>query len=95
MGFKQFVVDNVSDGFDLHNIEDGAFIRTFKTGDHIRPVPKNVLFAENSQLIIGGSDHGYVYIFDRKSGRKLAALRHSDKGLVQTVAVRFSECLLM
>jgi hypothetical protein len=38
-------------------------------------------------LIIGGSDHGSVYVFERKSGKLLESLRHSSTGLVQTIAV--------
>jgi hypothetical protein len=88
MGRNQFVIDNVSNGFDLHQTEDSAFVRTFRTGVAIKRVPKQVMFAENSRAIVGGSDHGAVYVFDRKSGKKLAVLRHSERGLVQTITVR-------
>jgi len=87
VGRNQFVVDNAYDGFDLHQIEDGAYVRTFKTGLVTSRKPKQVLFGENSQVVVGGSDHGAVYVFDRKSGNKLDVLRHSEKGLVQIVTV--------
>jgi hypothetical protein len=95
MGRNQFVIDNVSDGFDLHQTEDGAFVRTFRTGIAIKRVPKQVMFAENSRAIVGGSDHGAVYVFDRKSGKKLAVLRHSERGLVQTITVRSTSSIVM
>src|SRR5277367_4149124 len=95
MGRNQFVIDNVSDGFDLHQTEDGAFVRTFRTGIAIKRVPKQVMFAENSRAIVGGSDHGAVYVFDRKSGKKLAVLRHSERGLVQTITVRSMSSIVM
>jgi hypothetical protein len=88
MGQTQFVIDNVSDGFDLHQMADGAFVRTYTTGTATRRVPKQVVFAESLRAVVGGSDHGAVYVFDRKSGGKVAVLQHSDKGLVQTVTVR-------
>ena len=88
VGRNQFVVDNAHDGFDLHQIEDGAYVRTFKTGPATTRKPKQVFFAENSQVVVGGSDHGAVYVFDRKSGSKLDVLRHSEKGLVQIITVR-------
>ena len=33
------------------------------------------------------SDHGAVYVFDRKTGKPLEVLHHADKGLVQTITV--------
>jgi hypothetical protein len=36
---------------------------------------------------VGGSDHGLVYVFDRKTGNVLDVLRHADQGLVQTITV--------
>jgi hypothetical protein len=38
-------------------------------------------------VIVGGSDHGIVYLFDRDSGAAIDTLRQTDRGLVQTVAV--------
>ena len=37
--------------------------------------------------MVGGSDHGAVYVFDRKRGVQLQVLRHADNGMVQTVTV--------
>ena len=65
------VIDNVSNGFDIYRLDSGHFIRTLVTREPIRTYPKGVAFANNCQAIIGGSDHGYVYIFERKSGRIL------------------------
>ncbi|KAG6375203.1 hypothetical protein JVT61DRAFT_3415 [Boletus reticuloceps] len=52
------------------------------------PVPKQVAFGEDARLIIGGSDNGCVYLFNRKSCELLEMLYHSNTGLVQAVAVR-------
>lgn len=83
----QFVVDNATNGFDLYQLESNAFIRNFPTGIPLRSVPKQVRFGENSKVIVGGSDHGRVYVFERKSGRLLDTLHHLKSGLVQTIAV--------
>lgn len=88
------MVDNVTDGFDLHQTDDGAFVRTFSTGVATRRVPKQVAFTEDSQVVVGGSDHGSVYVFDRKSGTRLDVLQHSSSGLVQTIAVREFDAIL-
>ena len=91
MAHNQFVVDNVTDGFDLHQNDDSAFVRTFYTGTATRRVPKQVAFAEDSRVIVGGSDHGVVYVFDRRSGKLLDLLQHAKNGLVQTITVRSME----
>ncbi|KAF8580525.1 hypothetical protein K439DRAFT_1356777, partial [Ramaria rubella] len=87
--YNQFVVDNATDGFDIHQLDNGAHIHTLPTGIPKKRVPKQVTFGEDSQIIVGGSDHGIVYLFGRESGRLITTLNHSaDKGLVQTVVVR-------
>ncbi len=48
-------------------------------------VPRQVVFTEESRVVVGGSDHGVVYVFGCKSGGMLQILRHAPKGLVQTV----------
>jgi hypothetical protein len=90
---NQFVVDNNLDGFSLHQLEDGAYIRTFSTGRPKKGVPKQVAFGEDSKVVVGGSDHGAVYVFDRRTGATLDILHHADEGLVQTLTVPFpSNC---
>jgi hypothetical protein len=80
-------VDNVVDGFDVHDLHSGAFIRTLRTGKASWTLPKQVAFAEESRLVVAGSDNGAAYIFDSKSGQQLQVLRHNEDGLVQTVTV--------
>lgn len=53
-------------------------------------LPRQVAFAEDTKVIVGGSDHGRVYLFDRKSGEAMGHLLHDDSGLVQTLAVSSS-----
>ena len=50
-------------------------------------MPKQVVFCEDHKAVVGGSDHGHVYVFDRRSGQTLDKLPHDDKGMVQTIAV--------
>jgi hypothetical protein len=47
---------------------------------------KQVAFAEEGRVVVGGSEHGVVYIFNRLSGLTLATLDHGS-GMVQTIAV--------
>ena len=83
----QFVVDTGTGGFNLHETEDCAFVRNFATGTPIKRHPKQVKFGEKGQVVIGGSDHGIVYVFDRMTGNKLAELKAAEQGMVQTVTV--------
>ncbi|KAG1836203.1 hypothetical protein DFJ58DRAFT_847087 [Suillus subalutaceus] len=53
-------------------------------------VPKQVAFGAEGRLVVGGSDNGLVYIFERKSEKLLETLHHSNAGLVQTIAVVIS-----
>ncbi|KAG1743613.1 uncharacterized protein EDB91DRAFT_1050978, partial [Suillus paluster] len=83
-----FIVDNATDGFTLYRLEgDGELVRTFATGLPSVSVPKQVAFGEEGKVVVGGSDHGLVYIFDRKTGQILETLHHADTGLVQTISI--------
>lgn len=49
--------------------------------------PKQVSFGEEGTILVGGSDHGAGYVFDTATGCPLDLLRHSERGLVQTITV--------
>ncbi|PIL35886.1 hypothetical protein GSI_01546 [Ganoderma sinense ZZ0214-1] len=80
------VLDNISNGFDLWDLDAGTHLCTFPTGTPTRFLPRQVVFAERWKSIVAGSDHGAVYVFDRTTGAPLDVLHHAAKGLVQTVA---------
>lgn len=86
------VVDSGFSGFNLHKLDDGKCVRNFSTGAPIKNVPKQVVFAENAKVVVGGSDHGSVYVFETESGETLQVLRHSDRSFVQTVTVSTKVC---
>lgn len=86
------VVDSGFSGFNLHKLDDGKYVRNYSTGAPIKNVPKQVAFAENAKVIVGGSDHGSVYVFERESGNTLQVLRHSENTFVQTVTVSLTVC---
>jgi len=70
-----FIVDNATDGFTLYQLEgDEEPVRTFTTPAPSVSVPKKMVFGAEGQSIIGGSDHGSVYVFERKSGKLLKSL---------------------
>ncbi|KAG2120414.1 uncharacterized protein F5147DRAFT_562352, partial [Suillus discolor] len=83
-----FVVDNATDGFTLYRlVGDEEPVRTFITAPPSISVSKQVAFGAEGRLVVGGSDNGLVYIFERKTGKLLETLHHSNAGLVQTIAV--------
>jgi hypothetical protein len=72
----------------LYQLDSGRWKRNFPTGAPIHRSPKHVAFGEDFKTVVGGSDHGAVYVFDRKKGVQIQVLQHLDKGMVQTVTVR-------
>ncbi|KAG1740751.1 uncharacterized protein EDB91DRAFT_1052909, partial [Suillus paluster] len=83
-----FIIDNATDGFTLYRLKGKVEpIRTFMTALPSVSVPKQVAFGEEGKVVVGGSDNGLAYIFDRKTGQVLETLHHADAGLVQTIAV--------
>jgi hypothetical protein len=83
-----FIVDNATNGFTLYRLEgDEEPVWTFVIAAPSVSVPKQVAFRAEGRMIIGGSDHGSVYVFERKSGKLFETLCHSNTGLVQTIAV--------
>ena len=83
---RLMVIDN-GEGFSTHHLRTGTYIRSFPTGKPTKRYPKQVAFGEHDSIIVGGSDHGAVYVFDHDTGGPLDLLRHSDRGLVQTITV--------
>lgn len=83
---REYVIDN-GEGFSIHHLRSGGLIREFPYSKPTTRWPKQVAYGENDRIIVGGSDHGLVYVYDRQIGYPLDLLRHSDGGWVQTVAV--------
>ncbi|KAI6124732.1 hypothetical protein EDD16DRAFT_1517372 [Pisolithus croceorrhizus] len=81
------VIDNAMNGFTLYPLDREDPIRYFVTEPQSVPIPKQVAFGEESKIIVGGSDNGSVYLFERRTGQMLAKLAHSKTGLVQTITV--------
>ena len=81
------VVDNISAGFDVWNLASETHMKSLLIEEAERFLPRHVDFAEDANVVVGGSEHGIVYVFDRKSGALVDSLEHSQPGLVQMVAV--------
>lgn len=81
------IVDNVLNGFDAYKLDCGTFIQDYRCQNAMRTHPKGVALARKSTLVVGGSDHGKVYIFERKTGGLLKTLNHNQTGGAETIAV--------
>ena len=83
------VMNNIESGFDLWNVETCEHLYHFIVKSPSMRFPKQVAFGEKSNVVVRGSDHGLVYVFDRKTGQQRDILHHATRGLVQTIAVSF------
>lgn len=81
-------MDNVTDGFSLHDLGTGRTLHNFYTGCALNGMPKQVVFGEGGTLIIGGSENGTVHVFGKETGACLRVLRHSRRGPVRVITVR-------
>lgn len=82
-----FAVDNVTQGFSLYSLKDMKFQRECTVGEPKRRYPKQVEFGEDGCILVGGSDHGTIYVFDRKTARVVETLHHDDNSLSQALTV--------
>lgn len=87
MHHGQCIVDNVGQGFDVYKLESGELLKSLVTRDPIKTYPKSVTFADGGQIVVSGSDHNLVYIFERKTGKLVETLKHNSLNGVQIIAV--------
>ena len=84
----RIVVDNTTSGFEFHRLDKLGNYLLYRTGPSREPaLPRQVKFGEDGNVVVGGSDHSTVYVFDRKGGHTLELLRHRRNDMVQTVTV--------
>ena len=48
------------------------------------------MFGEGAKIVVGGSDQGAVYVFERKTGVLKQTLQYQKEGLVQMIVVRMN-----
>lgn len=82
----EYVIDN-GKGFSVHHLRSGGLIQEFPYSKLTTRWPKQVSYGVNDHIVVGGSDHSLVYMYDRHIGYSLDLLRHSNRGWVQTIAV--------
>lgn len=82
-----FCIDDPAQGAAVYCLQSGSRVRTYpvKVTKTIRA--RQVHFAEDCSLIVIGSDHGIVYVFNRRSGSIVDELKLGTDGWVQTITV--------
>jgi 6-phosphogluconolactonase (cycloisomerase 2 family) len=85
-----FCVDDPFQGIVLFRADSDARVRTFEI-KLTRPStrPRQFCFADDCSLVISSSDHGLMYVFDRRTGEVTDSLRVDANDWVQSVTVRF------
>jgi WD40 repeat protein len=80
-------MDEPSSGTNLYRLEDHTRVKTFPVAVTKQKRLRQVDFLEECKFIVSGSDHGIVYVFDRRSGEIVDELRVDPREWVQTIAV--------
>ncbi|KAJ7924675.1 WD40-repeat-containing domain protein [Mycena leptocephala] len=79
-------MDEPSSGTNLYHLEDHTHVKTFPVAVTKQTRLRQVDFLDECKFIVSGSDHGIVYVFDRRSGDIVDELRVDPREWVQTVA---------
>ncbi|KAI1782703.1 WD40-repeat-containing domain protein [Ganoderma leucocontextum] len=90
---KELIAIAHSGGFTLHDPKSReGTVAVYKAGKSRTDLPKPIIFGEARRVVIIGSDHGKVYVFNKKKGGlPVDTLVHSDDGteLVQSVTTYY------
>ncbi|KAJ7620531.1 hypothetical protein DFH06DRAFT_1317747 [Mycena polygramma] len=81
-----FALDDPLQGIALYRTDHEARVRSFpvkRTQPFARP--RDVCFADNCASVVSGSDHGCIYVFDRRSAAVTDTLRIGTSDWVQSV----------
>ena len=81
------ILDDVSQGVALYKLSVTDRLKTFPV-PHTERRSRNVAFHDGGSTIISGSDHGKVYIFNRRTGDIHNIIYTGFKDWVQSIAVR-------
>ncbi|KAJ3905666.1 hypothetical protein F5879DRAFT_799112, partial [Lentinula edodes] len=87
------ILDDVAQGVVLFKISGLERVRTFAVPSRERR-SRNVAFHDSGNILISGSDHGVIYLFDRRTGDVVDTIYMGVKDWVQSVVVSISSRLL-
>ncbi|KAJ7848213.1 WD40-repeat-containing domain protein [Mycena leptocephala] len=73
-------------GAILYCLHDHKQIKKFPVPVTKQNRPQQVRYGDDSKVIVNGSDHGIVYVYDRRSGEPVGKLSSKGQDWVQTIA---------
>ncbi|KAJ7193738.1 WD40-repeat-containing domain protein [Mycena pura] len=79
-------LDDPSMGVNVYRLGDHTLIKSFPVPVRTLTRIRQVRFLNTCTSIVSGSDHGVVYIFDRRTGALVSELRVHPDEWVQTIA---------
>ncbi|KAK1219595.1 hypothetical protein PQX77_017691 [Marasmius sp. AFHP31] len=81
-----YLVENIFDGSTLHRLSDHALLKAYNVPRRRQiAAPKQVVFGEDHQIVVNGSDHGVLYVFDLRTGAVLQKLDTETGNWVQAL----------
>ncbi|KAF7361459.1 WD40 repeat-like protein [Mycena sanguinolenta] len=84
-------IDDIHSGGIIYRLDDHQRVKALAVPSTTQEKrPRQVRFVDDSKAIVIGSDHGIVYIFDRRNGQITDKLVLGGKDWVQTLAT--TEC---
>jgi len=80
-------IDDPSTGTSIYRLDDCSRLKTFQVRVTKKKRIRNVAFVNECKVVVSGSDHGVVYLFDRRSGKTVDELMVHSYEWIQTVTV--------
>ncbi|KAK0431138.1 Quino protein amine dehydrogenase [Armillaria borealis] len=81
-----FSIDDPSEGIALYRIVDGAKVKTLPVKTTKTLWLRQVAFTQDSKIVMSGSNHGIIYVFERRDG-SVSKLTTEGTAWVQTITV--------
>ncbi|KAJ6540095.1 WD40-repeat-containing domain protein [Mycena sp. CBHHK59/15] len=78
-------IDDPSSGVNVHRLDDRRKVKSFSIPATKQMRARKVCFSDQCRDVVCGSDHGVVYVFNRRSGEVVDELRVDGTEWVQTV----------
>lgn len=80
------IIDDVAQGVGVFKLSTTDRIKTFDVPFAVRR-RRQVAFHDGNSSIVTGSDHGTIYVFDRRTGNIIDTIDIGVKDWVQSIAV--------
>ncbi|KAK7046281.1 WD40 repeat-like protein [Favolaschia claudopus] len=79
-------VDDSDTGVRIYRIHDRHQVKLMHIPIVRENRPRQVRFGDDYRVVVVGSDHGIVYIFDRRTGQPVDQLKFEEEDFVQAIA---------